>query len=343
MVKVKRHGILLEKTKLGFENEAVFNPGVVEDNGTIHLLYRAVRYGNFSTLGYCALGNPTEVKERISHPVMLPEHDYEKQGIEDPRIVKIDGTFYVTYTAYDGHNALGALATTKDFKTFEKHGIIVPQLSYKEFAHCIDCCEGLNPKYKRFYELFKKREGKDSIKRLQVWDKDVIFFPRKIKGKYAFLHRIFPSIQVAYYNKLEDLTDQYWRDYLFNLRDYIVTESKYDYHASYIGGGCPPIETDDGWLMIYHGVEDTPNGFAYHASASLLDIDDPTKEIGHLSRPLFSPTELYEKEGVVNNVVFPTGAVVLDDDIFIYYGAADTSIAVASVKLSELLKELKSG
>jgi len=338
---IKKHGVILEKTKLGFENDAVFNPAVISENGNIHLYYRAVRIGNFSTIGYCSLSSPTKVDTRLSHPLIIPDFDYEKHGIEDPRIVKIEDTYYMTYTAYDGHNALGALATSKDLLTFKKHGIIVPKLSYKDFDLCIECCDSLNPKYLRFYNIFKKRAGHESTEKLMVWDKDVMFFPRKINGKFAFLHRIYPSIQIAYFDKLEDLTDNYWREYLFNLNKYIVIDSKYKYESSYIGGGCPPIETDDGWLVIYHGVEDTSDGFVYHASAALLDIDDPTRELGQLDKPLFSPQESYEKEGTVKNVVFPTGTVLDGDDLYIYYGAADSSIAVASIKLSSLLSKLK--
>jgi len=341
MIEVKKSGVILEKTKLGFENDSVFNPGVINSGNDIHLLYRAVRQGNFSSIGYCKLNNPEKVHERMTHPLIIPEHDYERHGIEDPRVVKIDDTYFITYTAYDGYNALGALATSKDLKTFTKHGIITPMFSYNDFDYCIECCKGLSEKYLRFYKIFKERSGIESMEKLLVWDKDVIFFPKKINGKFAFLHRIYPSIQIAYYDKIEELNEQYWRNYLFNLHEYIVIDSKHSFEASYIGGGCPPIETADGWLLIYHGVEDTQTGYVYHAAAALLDLNDPTKEIARLKYPLISPTEVWEKEGAVKNVVFPTGAVVKDDTLYIYYGAADTSIAVASLKLSDLLTELK--
>ncbi|WP_449386636.1 glycoside hydrolase family 130 protein, partial [Chryseobacterium potabilaquae] len=109
---------------------------------------------------------------------------------------------------------------------------------------------------------------------------------------------------------------------------------------SYIGGGCPPIETEYGWLLIYHGVHDTIEGYVYSACAALLDLDRPEKEISRLPYPLFKPEEEWEQKGEVNNVCFPTGAIVEEDTLYIYYGAADKRIAVASLSISELLKVL---
>jgi predicted GH43/DUF377 family glycosyl hydrolase len=122
---------------------------------------------------------------------------------------------------------------------------------------------------------------------------------------------------------------------------YIVLSSKYDHEVSYIGSGCPPIETADGWLIIYHGVHDTVKGYVYSACAALLDLDNPEKEIARLPYPLFFPEKQWELKGEVNNVCFPTGAVVEEDTLYIYYGAADERIAVASMSIKELLAELK--
>jgi predicted GH43/DUF377 family glycosyl hydrolase len=341
MIKVNKLGILLEKTSLGFENAGVLNPGIIKENDSIHLFYRAVRKGNFSSIGYASLSSPFAVNERHEQPIIIPEFDYEKQGVEDPRIVKIHDTFYLTYTAYDGNNAHGALATSKDLKQFTKQGIITPQFNYHEFVSCIESSKCFNEKYLRFYKLFKDRLSPEAIEKLVIWDKDVIFFPAKINGKFAFLHRLYPSIQIVYFDNVEDLTKEFWIDYLFNLNDYIFLDTKYPFEASYLGGGCPPIETEDGWLIIYHGVEDSHVGYIYHTGVALMDINDPTKEIGRLSEPLFSPETEWEKNGYVNNVVFPSGALLSGNDLYIYYGAADTKVAVVSVKLSELLKELK--
>ena len=116
----------------------------------------------------------------------------------------------------------------------------------------------------------------------------------------------------------------------------------YKHETSYIGSGCPPIETEHGWLLIYHGVEETDRGRVYSACAALLDLNDPSKELARLPKALFSPEYEWELYGEVNNVVFPTGTALFGNTLFIYYGAADSYIACASLCLSSLLSELVS-
>jgi predicted GH43/DUF377 family glycosyl hydrolase len=116
---------------------------------------------------------------------------------------------------------------------------------------------------------------------------------------------------------------------------------KFFHEMSYIGSGCPPIETAEGWVLIYHGVSDSTEGYVYSACAALLDLENPKKEISRLPYPLFSPVEIWELKGEVNNVCFPTGTILDNDNLYIYYGAADERIAVAMISLKELLAELK--
>jgi beta-1,2-mannobiose phosphorylase / 1,2-beta-oligomannan phosphorylase len=338
MLTVNKHGIILKKTTLGFEIEGVLNPALIKENNIIHLFYRAVAKGNYSSIGYCKLSTPLEILERNDTPIIFPQFEYEMHGVEDPRITKIEDTFYLTYTAYDGVNALGCLAISKDLQTWEKLGIIVPQMFYKEFNRLASTKSILNEKYLRYNGDggIVDRKGK----KVFIWDKNVMFFPRRINGKLCFLHRIKPDIQFVCINNLAELTTDFWQNYFLHFEANIVLTSKYDFGASYIGGGCPPIETEYGWLLIYHGVQDTIDGFVYSACAALLDIDDPIKEISRLPYPLFKPDEKWELKGEVNNVCFPTGTIVAADVLYIYYGAADEQIACASMSLSELLKEL---
>jgi beta-1,2-mannobiose phosphorylase / 1,2-beta-oligomannan phosphorylase len=338
MVTVKKEGIVLEKTTLGFENEGVLNPAVIAEGETIHVFYRAVAKGNYSTVGYCQLKTPLELAERSDTPVLFPQFDYELQGVEDPRITKIDDLFYLTYTAYDGVNALGALATSKDLVQWEKFGVITPQLTYDEFSHLAASKEPLNEKYFRFNG--RGNVGEKLGKKVLLWDKNVIFFPRRINGKLYFLHRIKPDIQIVCINDLAELKPEFWQHYFHHLAANIVLSPKYEHEVSYIGGGCPPVETKHGWLVIYHGVYDSISGYVYSACAALLDLEDPQKEIARLPYPLFKPELDYELKGEVNNVCFPTGTVLIQDVLYIYYGAADERIACASVSVSALLKEL---
>lgn len=116
-----------------------------------------------------------------------------------------------------------------------------------------------------------------------------MFFPGKINGKFYFLHRIRPDIQIASVDTIEELNQDYWQNYLGHFDQHILMGSRYDHEISYIGGGCPPIETKAGWLMIYHGVHDTAEGYVYSACAALLDLEEPEKELARLPYPLFKP------------------------------------------------------
>ncbi len=339
MISVLKKGILLEKTQLGFENEGVINPAVIVVGSHIYLFYRAVSKGNYSTIGLCILDRDSNILERHDIPLLFPTFDYESHGIEDPRIVKIEETYYLTFTAYDGVNALGALATSTDLVNWEKKGIIVPQICYHEFSKLAGSKGHLNDKYLRYneHEQVLEKAGK---KRL-LWDKNLMLFPRKINGKFYFLHRIKPDIQLVCFEKFEDLTTLFWQNYFLHFNDNIVLAPFFEFESSYLGGGCPPIETEAGWLIIYHGVHDSVEGYVYSACAALLDLDEPEKEIARLPYVLFKPEAKWELNGEVNNVCFPTGTTVFGDKLTIYYGAADERIAYATVSIAELLKELK--
>lgn len=338
MVKVKKEGIVLKRTRIEFENEGVLNPAAIREGDSVHLFYRAVRKGNFSSIGYCRLDGPVTVAERWDQPLISSEMEYESHGVEDARIVKIEDLYYLTYTVYDGTNARGALSTSKDLLAWTKRGIIVPPITYAEFVFLAEKSGKVNENYYRNHKFYY--QGADPDKKMMLWDKNVVFFPRRIKGKLVFLHRIRPGIQIVSINKLEDLTKDFWGKYFLKLHKNIVLDPIYQHESSYIGGGCPPIETAYGWLLIYHGVEETDHGLIYSACAALLDLNDPSKEIARLPYALFSPEYEWEKNGEVNNVVFPTGSVLFGDTLFIYYGAADERIACASMKLSALMEEL---
>lgn len=340
MIEVKKEGIILSKTELDFENEGVLNPGVIRIDDQVHIFYRAVSKGNYSSVGYCKLDGPLTVVERLEKPIIVPEFEYESHGVEDPRIVKIDDLYYLTYTAYNGTSALGALATSTDMIHFEKHGIIVPSISYAEFVTLVEAGGRVHENYYRDHKFYNPNPDPEKI---LLWDKNLVFFPRRINGNLVFLHRIRPGIQIVSVKDLHELTREFWINYFMNLQDHIVLEPIYAHESRYTGSGCPPIETEHGWLLIYHGAEETDKGLVYSAcAAALFDLNDPMKEIARLPYALFSPVLNWELKGEVNNVVFPTGTALFGDTLYIYYGAADERIACASLSLSALLKELLS-
>jgi beta-1,2-mannobiose phosphorylase / 1,2-beta-oligomannan phosphorylase len=336
MLKVEKHGILLKPTNLEFENQGVFNPACVKQGNNVHMFYRAFSKENRSTIGYCKLEGPLKVVERRKTPLLTPDLKWE-HNLEDPRISLIGKTYHMMYTAYDGTNVRMAHATSKDLKTFEKHGSISPEITYDEAEDLFrERKNKLKERYFLFESYFKDIVGKDVL----LWDKDAMLFPKKIKGKYALLHRVLPDIQIAYFKDFKDLTLDFWKDYYKNLSDHVVLESKHWFETRNIGGGCPPIETDKGWLLIYHAVDDMNRGKIYRAGAALLDKRNPQKVLGHLEHPLISPTEKWELKGDVDRVVFPSGHALFGNKLYIYYGGADKKIGVASVNINHLLKEL---
>ncbi|MBD3238730.1 MAG: pesticidal protein Cry7Aa [Candidatus Moranbacteria bacterium] len=343
MLETKDLGIILEKTDHEFENMGVLNPACVqkEDDEYVHMYYRAVGKDKMSTersscVGYAKLKD-NKVVERLDIPFMNPQHSYERQGIEDPHITKIEDHYYMTYTAYDGKNARIALAKSKDLQAFDKMGLVSPSITYDEAENLFRQSK-LQERYFLFEALYKQKLGEE----IKLWEKDAVLFPRKINGRYAMLHRILPGIQLIYFDKFEDLNnDEYWREYLKNLGAYVVLDPKHWFESRNVGGGCIPIETEYGWLLIYHAVEDTSESKIYHAAAVLLDLENPIKIVARMNKPLFSPTHNWEKQGIVNDVVFPTGTAIQGENLIIYYGAADKLIAAKSVNFNELIQELK--
>lgn len=337
-ITIRDEGVLLEATELAFENQAVLNPTCVAVGPVVHMCYRAVSKNQMiSSIGYAQLVD-NKIIYRAEEPILKPEYDYEKMGLEDPRITYLEGTYYLFYTAYDGKDARVAYASSSDLKTFTKHGLIIPSLTYGE-AEKFFCMHSYSAArmslYRKRYKFRLEPEAK-------LWEKDAFLFPRKINGRYALVIRILPGIQVIYFDDHNDLKKHaYWYRYLNDLDEYVIMEPKFVFEHKHIGGGCTPIETKDGWLMIYHAVEDTPEGVIYYGCAALLDLDDPTKVIGRLSYPLLVPTAPWEQEGDVNNVIFPTGTYLDGDRLYIYYGAADKLIAAKSLILEELILALK--
>lgn len=332
---IRNEGVILEKTEREFENQAVLNPSCIEKDGVIHMFYRAVRTGNNSTIGYCQLDHNNTVIYRRPTPLIVPEHEYERHGVEDPRIVFFEGLYYLFYTAYDGKNALVAYATSPDLIHFTKRGLLSPRILYKDAVPFLKKSH-IPGKYFWYADHYQELAGKSIL----LWEKDAFIFPRRVNGNIVFVHRIMPGIQLMFVKDFSEITRAHWEQYMSTLSDHLLMDSQYWFETRKIGGSCPPIETDEGWLFVYHAVEDNIKGKIYHACAALLDIDNPLKVIARLPEPLFSPTEAWEKQGDVSNVVFPSSTLVRNGRFYIYYGAADSRIGLRSINITELVEEL---
>ena len=233
----------------------------------------------------------SDVKER-------PARDYAY----DPRVTKIDDTFYVTWCAGDAGPTIG-VAKTQDFKLFERlENAFLP------------------------------------------FNRNGVLFPRRIDGHYWLLsrpsddgHTPFGDI---YISRSPDL--MHWGMHRKVMGPTTIEDGIW-WESTKIGAGPVPIETTEGWLLIYHGVMTTCNGFEYSMGAALLDLDEPWRVVYRAKDLLMAPEADYEVKGHVDNVVFPCAA--LHDEptgrLAIYYGAADTSTCVAYCQLDLLIDWIK--
>lgn len=159
-------------------------------------------------------------------------------------------------------------------------------------------------------------------------------FSEKINGRYARLERPHgTSDGDIYLSYSPDLV--HWGD-----TSLVLEKNQRYWESAKIGPGAPPLKTDEGWLVIYHGCRQSMNGFSYQAGAMLLDLENPSRVIGKMRRCLMTPQESYERVGNVPNVVFPTAVVRHGkdaDELKIYYGAADTCMCVATASETELV------
>lgn len=322
--------IILESTERDFEINGVLNPGCYQEGELVHMFYRAFDKEMKSSIGYAKLNKDNKIIERLDRPIIKRDFDYESFGVEDPRITKIDDLFYIFYVAYNGKNAVTAYATSPDLINIKKRGIITPLIPYKEVR---DIMVDVPDSYLNHADLYIKNTGEDVL----FWGKDILLFPEKINGKFYLMIRVLPEIQIISFEKFEELNNDFWINYFKNIKNSVVIKNEYDFEKRHIGGGCPPIKTPYGWLIIFHSVDDDRK---YHTCAALLDLNNPLKVIGRLKEPLFSPLESWEKEGITPNVVFATGSAIFGDKIKIYYGAADKRIAVTELSLKDLLKKL---
>ena len=156
-------------------------------------------------------------------------------------------------------------------------------------------------------------------------NKDAALLPEKVGGRYMMFHRRAPDIWVAFSDDLKN-----WEDHQSIMSP--IPDS--DWEETKIGLSGPPLKTEQGWLMLYHGVGGSPR--KYSQGIALLDMDDPTKVIARQSQPILEPELDWEVNGYVPNVVFSCGQAILGDQLYMYYAGADTAIGVASVPLEKI-------
>jgi beta-1,2-mannosidase len=279
----------------GFEAAGVFNPAVVRDGDRYVMLYRAQDAKGTSRLGIATARDGIHFV-RESEPVLTPEADYERGGgVEDPRLVKIGATFYLTYTAYDGHNAQLALATSADLRRWERRGVIMPA-----------------------------NTGRWNVK----WTKAGAILAETVRGRYWMYYMAdaregSDQMGVAWSTDLRQWTEA--------LDAPVLGRRPGRFDSRVVEPGPPPVLTPEGILLVYNGADDR---LVYRTGWVLFDREDPTRVLARSDQPIFEPERGWELAGQVPNVVFVEGLVREGSRWLFYYGGADKHIGVAEAAAS---------
>ena len=312
---------ILEPRGYDWESVAVFNPAVTHKDGQIHLLYRAIAdyQGYAAQLGHAVFDERLNLVERSDAPCFGPDMKLWENSIEDARLTEIDGELYITYVVTPTPTPPGGVRI--------RLGIPNRQQAITRIA-----LARVNNDFRNFTRL-------GIITPYEANERDTVLFPARINGKYAALHR--PATDWVDSDHSPELPS-IWFAYLDGLSGgmsghKLVMEPREKWESYKVGSGAPPIRTERGWLMIYHGVDKSR---VYRAGAALLDLEKPWKVIARTTEPILEPEEEYERIGDVPNVVFPEGAVVIGEELLVFYGAADKVCCAAHVRLDELLNYL---
>jgi beta-1,2-mannobiose phosphorylase / 1,2-beta-oligomannan phosphorylase len=303
-----------------WEAGGTFNPTAVMDtSGRVHLLYRAVGSDGISRIGYASSDNGFSIDDHSSYPVFslknprenIPDK-YKRRdpvmypsggswgGCEDPRVVQIGDTIYMTFNAFNGWD-------------FVRIGVV--SIKAKDF---------FQKKWNWGKLLFISPKG-------QV-NKNWVLFPEKINGKFAILHSVSPEPQIDFVDHLEDL-DNGSR----TIKSHFGQKKPRKEWDTWIRGAGPsPIKTEYGWLVLYHATnKDDPH--KYKLGALLLDLNNPKKVLARSVAPLLTSETWYENDWKPG-VVYACGAAVKNNILYVYYGGGDKHVCVAHTPLKELLE-----
>jgi len=324
-----------------------FNPGALYENGKFYLYERTA--GNLRPfichIGLLESDDGVHFRHVSDQPVLTPEMCGSKYGsCQDARVVKIGDTYYMTFAfrpyAWSMHpTGLGAPDTHET-----NHPDVVRVKP-----------EPGDPKniiggYPDNMTRSGLATSRDRVNwKFHSWitapdmdDRDVILFPEKINGRFAVLRRPVqlvgekfgttgPAIWISYSDDLQSWTDPK-----------LLAKAQYKWEDNKIGGSTPPIKTDQGWLVLYHGVETINKknrALTYRLGAMMLDLHNPEKIIARVPDPIMEPETYYERFGLyIPNVIFPTGNVVVNGTVYLYYGCCDSCIGLATCELDELVK-----
>lgn len=315
-----------------------FNPGVLYEDGRFFLYERAgggLRPFH-NAIGLLTSDDGIHFEHVRDEPVLTPEMCGSRYGsVQDPRTVRIGDTCYMTF-AFRPY-AWSSYPT----------GVGVPESKQADYPGVRFAPEenqtrsGIAVSNDRIHWKFRAwTSGTDFD------DRNHILFPEKIGGRFALLRRpqrfvgtntehdaTPPEIKISYSEDLDTWTEPE-----------TVIAPRFAWEDNRVGGSTPPLKTEAGWLVTYHGVkteDERTRRVCYRIGLMLLDLKDPTRVLARCPEPVFEPVEYYEKTGLyIPNVVFPTGSVVVDGTVYLYYGCCDTAIGLATAPLDALLEHV---
>ncbi|WP_194896161.1 glycosidase [Catenulispora pinisilvae] len=285
-----------------YQINTVFNPGATSHDGETVLLCRVEDRRGLSHLTVARSPDGVHGWRVDAKPLLAddPSDQTSMWGVEDCRITYVAelSAYVISYTAYGPAGPCVALATTEDFQSVEKLGVVMP------------------PE-----------------------DKNASLLPRRVNGEFCLYHRplsVRDGRADVWMSRSKDLRQ--WS----NPEPVMTSRQGAWWDAARMGLGPAPIETEHGWLGVYHGVKEMAAGPLYRAGLVLFDLDNPAKVIRRSPQWVLGPSADYETHGDVPNVVFPTGMIHDEEtgDLRLYYGAGDSCIAMATASMSEALDYL---
>ena len=302
----KREPILQPNESQTWQAQAVFNTAATLVDDEVHLFYRAMSWDNTSTIGHAVSKDGVNFEQKFHDPVYIPRMEFEKKvhengfsGCEDPRMTLFGDRYYMFYTAYDGVRPPQVALTSISAKDLKNNNWLWSEPTL--------------------------------ISDPTTDNKNACLFPEKINDKFVILHRALGhDIAVDLVDDL-DFVEREWLE-----KEGYISPRPGRWDSAKIGIAGPPMRTEKGWLLVYHGVSQADKN--YRLGYLVMDINDPFRVIFRSEYPILEPVENWEKQGIVNNVVFSCGSVIKDGKLFVYYGGADRVIGVASIEMDKLLE-----
>ncbi len=306
------------------------------------------------------LTKPFQLKRHPANPLLVPDltSPWESLNVFNASVIRSRGLFHMHYRAQgvDYISRIGYAVSADGVRWNRlREPVMVPEMSYERrgvedpriteidgvfyMAYCgyapysgkgVEYCGSIYPMFARSENLITWErigpmvEGEDN--------KDHMLFPRKIRGKFCAFHRRRPDVWIAYSKDLKSWPEK-------DMKTVCRSRPEVEWEGKYVGMNGVPIETPEGWLAFYHAAD---ANHVYRLGVMLLDRDDPSKVIARPDQPILWPEEMWEKRGDVPNVVFSTANLLVGDEVWVYYGGGDHVIALATAKLADLMKFVRS-